>query len=247
MIKERLALLDEAEQKSASDAACRRVCSLECFADADTILSYMSAGGELSPLGISLEAMRLGKRLALPRVIPGTHFMDFYTVDPALDLDRQLECGKWGIREPFADDRRLFAVGGSLQSGGCLQKDCGFANSGGSCKRDVALQTDAVFQNKPFSANSRPASIAVIVPGVAFGKDGTRLGHGMGFYDNYLAALKKACAKTGSKLTLIGFCHTAQIVQGIPTDPHDIAMDMVCTPEEIIPARAEAISSIQLR
>ena len=43
--------------------------------------------------------------------------------------------------------------------------------------------------------NFMQKKICVVVPGVAFGRKGQRLGHGMGFYDIYLSDLKKKCAK----------------------------------------------------
>ena len=65
--------------------------------------------------------------------------------------------------------------------------------------------------------------ILVIVPGVAFTRDGKRLGHGKGFYDHYISRLRK----TGASVTTIGFCFPCQIVDDIPTDEHDARLDGV--------------------
>ncbi len=54
----------------------------------------------------------------------------------------------------------------------------------------------------------------IIVPGVAFTKDGARLGYGGGFYDRYMMRCPQAC-----KITL---CAPMQLVETIPTEEHDL-------------------------
>lgn len=65
----------------------------------------------------------------------------------------------------------------------------------------------------------------IIVPAVAYDRRRNRLGRGKGFYDRLLA---------DSKATKIGIAYHFQLVDEIPTDPHDIPMDMVITDLEII-------------
>jgi 5-formyltetrahydrofolate cyclo-ligase len=65
-----------------------------------------------------------------------------------------------------------------------------------------------------------------LVPGVGFDRKGGRLGHGMGYYDTLL---QKA---TG--IPKIGLAFSSQIVDQIPMDTHDVAMDYVVTEHEII-------------
>jgi 5-formyltetrahydrofolate cyclo-ligase len=62
----------------------------------------------------------------------------------------------------------------------------------------------------------------VIVPGLAFDTAGKRLGRGKGYYDKLL--------KNESMLK-IGVCFDFQLVDEVPTEPFDIAMDMVITPK----------------
>ncbi len=69
--------------------------------------------------------------------------------------------------------------------------------------------------------------ICVVVPGVAFGSKGQRLGHGMGFYDIYLSDLKKKCVKNNCSLFLAGLCFDFQIKKNIPVDENDVFMDSV--------------------
>ncbi len=61
-----------------------------------------------------------------------------------------------------------------------------------------------------------------LVPGVAFDPSGGRLGHGHGYYDRLLATLTPETTK-------IGLAFDCQIVEQVPVDLHDIAMDVVVT------------------
>jgi 5-formyltetrahydrofolate cyclo-ligase len=55
---------------------------------------------------------------------------------------------------------------------------------------------------------------AMVIPGRAFDVRGIRLGHGYGYYDRTLADLRKPCL-------LIGCCLDFQVVESLPSDPHD--------------------------
>lgn len=66
----------------------------------------------------------------------------------------------------------------------------------------------------------------VIVPAVAFDRQGGRLGQGKGYYDRFLS-------KTDA--VRIGFCFTAQISEtALPMEPHDAKMEIVVTDKEVI-------------
>ncbi|WP_407397827.1 5-formyltetrahydrofolate cyclo-ligase [Treponema sp.] len=70
--------------------------------------------------------------------------------------------------------------------------------------------------------------ILVLVPGLAFGKDNSRLGRGKGFYDRFLSELKKKTAAQGNvKPWICGICYGAQIVESVPTEENDVKMDVV--------------------
>lgn len=64
----------------------------------------------------------------------------------------------------------------------------------------------------------------IIVPGMAFDRKGHRLGRGKGYYDRLLA---------GSNTPTIGLCLDFQLLDTIPTAPHDISMDCVITPNAV--------------
>lgn len=64
-----------------------------------------------------------------------------------------------------------------------------------------------------------------LVPGVSFDRRGHRIGYGMGYYDSLLKKVK------GKK---IGLAYSLQIVERVPDEPHDVAVDMIVTEGEII-------------
>ncbi len=70
---------------------------------------------------------------------------------------------------------------------------------------------------------------AVVVPAVAFDRQGHRLGYGGGYYDRFLPGASQAMR--------IGVAFARQIVAAIPADPHDVTMDQIVTEREtIVPA-----------
>ncbi|MBV0913878.1 5-formyltetrahydrofolate cyclo-ligase [Anianabacter salinae] len=69
----------------------------------------------------------------------------------------------------------------------------------------------------------------LIVPLVAFDRQGGRLGYGGGFYDRTLEALR------ARRPTLaIGFAWAAQETEALPTEPTDQPLDMIVTEAETI-------------
>lgn len=60
-----------------------------------------------------------------------------------------------------------------------------------------------------------------IIPGMAFDAAGHRLGRGKGFYDRFLAHPR--C----SQLKTIGLCFDFQLLETLPTEPHDHNVDHV--------------------
>ena len=65
----------------------------------------------------------------------------------------------------------------------------------------------------------------IIVPGLAFGRDGFRLGFGKGYYDRFLEKAQ------GYK---IGLCYGFQLVDEIPTDSSDVPLDAIVTENETV-------------
>ena len=64
-----------------------------------------------------------------------------------------------------------------------------------------------------------------LIPGMAFGRNGERLGRGKGYYDRYLGL------NFGIK---IGVCFSEQLDHRLPMDEYDIRMNFVVTDNEMI-------------
>ena len=67
----------------------------------------------------------------------------------------------------------------------------------------------------------------VIIPGAAFDYSGNRLGYGGGYYDILLSERKK-------KIPVIALAYEEQLVDEIPSEPHDIKVDVIITDKRII-------------
>lgn len=65
-----------------------------------------------------------------------------------------------------------------------------------------------------------------VVPGVAFDRDGGRLGHGKAYYDRLLAQARPDA-------TLAGLCFEVQLVDNVPMAEHDIPMNYVVTERQV--------------
>ena len=70
----------------------------------------------------------------------------------------------------------------------------------------------------------------VLVPGMAFDLHGNRLGRGRGFYDRLL--------QTASGIKC-GICYDRQLLENIPTKPHDAKVDFVLTPDKCVRTRGK--------
>ena len=66
---------------------------------------------------------------------------------------------------------------------------------------------------------------AILVPGLAFTKEGARLGRGVGFYDRYLAKHPEALR--------IGVAFEEQVTQKIPTEAWDERLDILLTDQAL--------------
>jgi 5-formyltetrahydrofolate cyclo-ligase len=66
---------------------------------------------------------------------------------------------------------------------------------------------------------------AAIVLGLGFDRRGYRLGYGSGYFDRFLAAYP---------LTAIGLAYGFQMIDRLPTEPHDVPMTVVVTERETV-------------
>jgi 5-formyltetrahydrofolate cyclo-ligase len=72
-----------------------------------------------------------------------------------------------------------------------------------------------------------------LVPGLAFDQAGRRLGYGLGFYDRAFALAAPGALK-------VGLAFECQVIERVPTDSHDVLLDLVVTDKRVIPAATGA-------
>jgi 5-formyltetrahydrofolate cyclo-ligase len=68
---------------------------------------------------------------------------------------------------------------------------------------------------------------AVVIPGAGFDREGNRIGYGGGYYDRLLSSL-------GSNVPVIAPAYEEQVVDSVPSEPHDIKVSMIVTDRRVI-------------
>lgn len=138
----------------------------DAYRDAKTIYGYMPYNQEVRTVPILEQAIRDGKRVAVPKVYGDV--MKFIYLD---DLT-QVEKSDMGIPEPIADE-------------------------------PIADDQTAL----------------VLMPGLAFDKEGHRIGYGGGFYDKFLMAEPNH--------PTVALCYEFQMYAHLNTEEFDIPVDLV--------------------
>ncbi len=73
----------------------------------------------------------------------------------------------------------------------------------------------------------------IVVPGTAFTAGGARIGQGGGWYDRFLPQCR-------DDAVTIGLAFAPQVLASIPTEPHDVPLDLVVTENGVF-VRPEAV------
>jgi 5-formyltetrahydrofolate cyclo-ligase len=74
-----------------------------------------------------------------------------------------------------------------------------------------------------------------VVPGVAFDARGGRLGRGRGHYDATLALLRPGAVR-------VGLAFDEQVVDRVPTEPHDVPLDAVVTGSRVLTPGSDRVT-----
>lgn len=196
--------MTSAVAERASRALCERLQDVEPLQACSSIAGYAPIRNEIDAGRYLVGRKAAGARLYFPRV-SGEDTLEFIEVD---SLD-ELSEGAFGVPEPSGEPAPIDAI--------------------------------EVF----------------FVPGAAFDHQGRRLGFGRGYYDRALSrALAASPARPDSaqpasaqpdsaqqdsqrqgprRPLLVGICYDWQLIEGeVPTEPHDISMDVIATNEEAI-------------
>ncbi|KAF2395811.1 5-formyltetrahydrofolate cyclo-ligase-like protein [Trichodelitschia bisporula] len=181
------------------------------YQSATRISVYLSMpSGEVQTDAIVRDALRMGKQVFVPYIYrtssppsPPRNVMDMLEVHSVEDYEAFAR-DKWGI--PTVDAKsvagRHNCFGGRGRTEGPTESVDG---SAADIVKDAALDL-------------------VVTPGVAFDTGFGRLGHGMGFYDNFFAR----CSSRGKRPFLAGLALSEQLLPAdrtVPMEAYDVRLD----------------------
>ena len=92
------------------------------------------------------------------------------------------------------------------------------------CKAEMEVGAYGINEPQGDNPCSAEAIDLMVVPAVAFTRRGERLGRGKGFYDCYLS-------REGFRAYTVGVCYSHQLLDSLPTEPHDCRVDEVVVGE----------------
>jgi len=94
-----------------------------------------------------------------------------------------------------------------------------------TCLSSLSPGTFGILEPAPCFPLLKPEDFNLFLcPGLAFTKNGNRLGQGGGFYDQYLAQTSNA--------EIFGISYSIQILPQIPTEPHDARVQTIISPKK---------------
>lgn len=169
-LRKQIRALKQAMTQEQIDSASARLAELfyatEHYCNARTVYGYLPYNQEVRTVPILMQAIRDGKRVAVPKVY-GDEMRFIYLDDLSLVGE-----GYAGIPEPVADE-------------------------------PVAEDPTAL----------------VIMPGLAFDRQGHRIGYGGGFYDRFLAQEPNH--------PTVALCYAFQMLDALETEEFDVPVDCV--------------------
>jgi 5-formyltetrahydrofolate cyclo-ligase len=194
-----LLAISAAEREEQSQKAAASFLNSSIYKSAECVAAFFSLADEVDVFPIIARAFIDKKRVLLPRIVAGSNAMDFYELAAPLGL---------------ASDFSAAPVLG-LQSLDAQTE----ANQWGI--REPLATLPLIPKEKI------PARTAILVPGLAFCKDGRRLGRGKGFYDRYLSELLAQNEAFAERGKICGYCMAVQIMDNVPTEESDVRVQEV--------------------
>ncbi len=188
--------LDVATLGAAARSLAAVVTTLPEVRRAATVAAYVSVGSEPGT-GALLDALRdAGKRVILPVLLPDN------------DLD-------WAVWSPPPSHAR--APGERAQ-----MADPGKTDNGLIAARRGLLEPTG----PRLGVEAVASADVVLLPGLAVGSDGVRMGRGGGSYDRILARL------VPGTFTCV-LLHDGEVLPSVPAEAHDLPVDAAATPSGI--------------
>ena len=165
-IREKKRAMTQKQIEKASHALAQQFFATAYYREAKTLYGYLPYNQEVRTEPILLQALKDGKKVAVPKVYGDT--MRFIYLEDMNGIEK----GYAGIPEPVADE-------------------------------PVAADETAL----------------VLMPGLAFDKEGHRIGYGGGFYDKFLSAEPTH--------PTVALCYDFQMLPNLETEEFDVPVDLV--------------------
>jgi 5-formyltetrahydrofolate cyclo-ligase len=213
-MRQRLRTLDENANRSVSLDGLE----LGLFPEPKTVFTFLSHGGEISTDELNEYYLARGAIVAAPKVTGDR--MGFYRLTSAHGPFVQ---GAFGIREPAPDTELIFAP--ELRSPELSSPELSSPEPTTAPELNIAPEQSPTELRFP---------LLILIPGLAFDKNGDRLGKGAGYYDRFLTDFLRRFRARRAEITLAGACHDFQIVERVPTESHDIPVDCLLTERNAI-------------
>nr|CAD7203571.1 unnamed protein product [Timema douglasi] len=245
-VKKILATLSAQEKEKQSKLITSKLLSLLEYQKSNRVSIYLHMDDEVRTSDILEDIFRTGKICFIPRYATDSTHMDMLRVNTLQELE-SLPLTNWNIRQPLDSDERENALNsghrheaplGNLRSLSWKKKAIpraesltssltvvftrGGANSGSG---EGEFPSYSVMTGLP---NSRGGLDLIVVPGLAFSREGARLGRGKGYYDTYLT---KCCQLQNTSPVTVGLAFKQQLLDKIPTQEFDFKMDYVLSVE----------------
>ncbi|MDX9911364.1 MAG: 5-formyltetrahydrofolate cyclo-ligase [Phycisphaerales bacterium] len=210
-VRDALSAMTPIERAEQSRAACEHLASSDAFVRARTVMLFAPIAPEIDAWPLLTTAMRAGKRACLPRID-----WDARTMRPAEVVLRE-------------DERRAALDAGSdgMRIGEVME-------------RNLAMHRHGILEPASDAPRAPLEELdLVVVPGVAFDRDGGRLGRGGGFYDRFLDEVLAAwdAADAGADRLVCGIAFDPQIMgenERVPGAAHDVRVDALATPGGVL-------------
>jgi 5-formyltetrahydrofolate cyclo-ligase len=92
--------------------------------------------------------------------------------------------------------------------------------------QDLVLGKYNIYEPDQTCAQVNPGQIDLfVIPGIAYDRQGNRLGWGMGYYDRLLSNIA---------VPIVGLAYDCQVISKLPHDKHDIMVSTIITAKEVI-------------
>jgi 5-formyltetrahydrofolate cyclo-ligase len=95
---------------------------------------------------------------------------------------------------------------------------------------DLVKNSYGIFEPAPIEIDISQA-IAILIPALRVGRDGTRLGRGAGYYDRALANVPSHADGGPIRICLV---FDDEVDASVPSEPHDELVDVIVTPSQVI-------------